>query len=69
MKLDGTDSVLGTTQVSYALNNRLYAKKTRRGRSPTSTLSQSYYTNENAATYDPNQPSGYGRRSPRISAR
>jgi lipopolysaccharide assembly outer membrane protein LptD (OstA) len=62
--LDGTDSVLGTTQVSYALANRLYAKKTRSREIVNVTLSQSYYTNENAATYDPNQPSGYGQTQP-----
>jgi len=64
VKLDGTDSVLGTTQVSYALSNRLYAKKTTSREIANVSLSQSYYTNENAATYDPNQPSGYGQTQP-----
>jgi LPS-assembly protein len=64
VKLDGTDSVLGTTQVSYGLSNRLYAKKTTSREIASVTLAQSYYTNENAATYDPNQPSGYGQTKP-----
>ncbi len=56
--------MLGTTQVSYALSNRLYAKKTTSREIANVSLSQSYYTNENAATYDPNQPSGYGQTQP-----
>jgi LPS-assembly protein len=64
VKLDGTDTVLGTTQVSYGVANRLYAKKTTSREIANVTLSQSYYTNENAATYDPNQPSGYGQTQP-----
>jgi len=64
VKLDGTDTVLGTTQVSYGVANRLYAKKTTSREIANLTLSQSYYTNENAATYDPNQPSGYGQTQP-----
>ncbi len=64
VKLDGADSVLGTTQFSYALANRLYAKKTTSREIANVTLAQSYYTNENAATYDPNQPSGYGQTQP-----
>ena len=64
VKLDGTDTVLGTTQVSYGVANRLYAKKTTSREIANLTLSQSYYTNENASTYDPNQPSGYGQTKP-----
>jgi len=64
VKLDGTDSVLGTTQVSYGVSNRLYAKKTTSREIANVSVSQSYYTNENAAAYDPNQPSGYGQTQP-----
>ncbi len=64
VKLDGTDTVLGTTQVSYGVANRLYAKKRTSREIANVTLSQSYYTNENAATYDPNQPSGFGQTKP-----
>jgi LPS-assembly protein len=64
VKLDGTDSVLGTTQFSYAVANRIYAKNKTSREIANVTLSQSYFTNENAATYDPNQPSGFGQTQP-----
>jgi LPS-assembly protein len=55
---DGSDyAVGGTTNVSYGLNNRFYAKR-RVGQTSvpqeilTVSVSQSYYTNENASTFD-----------------
>jgi LPS-assembly protein len=60
VKLDYVDQVLGTTQLTYAVNNRLYAKKTRSREIASVVLMQSYYTNENAATYDRTQSSAYG---------
>ena len=60
VQLDYIDTVLGTTQFTYALNNRLYAKKTTSREIASVVLMQSYYTNENAATYDRTQSSGYG---------
>jgi LPS-assembly protein len=60
VQLDYIDQVLGTTQFTYAVNNRLYAKKTTSREIASVVLMQSYYTNENAATYDRTQSSGYG---------
>ena len=61
MRLDGTDGIVGgTTYVNYGLNNRIYAKRpTTAGGLSTAReiasvgLSQTYYTNESAAQYDP----------------
>jgi hypothetical protein len=64
VKLDSVDTVLGTTQFTYALNNRLYAKKTTSREIASVGLMQSYYTNENAATYDPSQSSGFATNQP-----
>ena len=64
VQLDYVDTVVGTTQFTYALNNRLYRKKTTSREIANVTLMQSYYTNENAATYDRSQSSGYGTSQP-----
>jgi LPS-assembly protein len=64
VQLDYVDTVLGTTQFTYALNNRLYAKKKTSREIASVVLMQSYYTNENAATYDRTQSSGYGTTQP-----
>jgi LPS-assembly protein len=64
VQLDYLDQVLGTTQFTYAVNNRLYAKKTTSREIASVVLMQSYYTNENAATYDRTQSSGYGTSQP-----
>jgi len=64
VQLDYVDTVLGTTQFTYALNNRLYAKKTTSREIANVVVMQSYYTNENAATYDRTQSSGYGTTQP-----
>jgi LPS-assembly protein len=59
VKLDGVDNFIGGTTLTYGLNNRFYAKrKTTPGGPAVSReifdveLSQSYYTNQNAAQYD-----------------
>ena len=64
VQLDYVDTVLGTTQFTYALNNRLYVKKTTSREIANVALMQSYYTNEAAATYDRTQSSGYGTTQP-----
>jgi len=62
--LDYIDQVLGTTQFTYAVNNRFYAKKTTAREIASVVMMQSYYTNENASTYDRTQSSGYGTSQP-----
>ncbi len=59
VQLEGTDSIVGNvTQIRYALNNRLYARRAEGGGPSvaqeilTVTLDQSYYTDENAAQFD-----------------
>ena len=53
VRLESTDSVVGTTRIGYGLNNRLYA---RRGASAREILNiaitQSYYSNARAAQFD-----------------
>jgi LPS-assembly protein len=60
VKLDGIDNFVGGTTLTYGLNNRFYAKrKSAPGLQAQSReifdveLSQSYYTNQAAAQYDP----------------
>ena len=61
VKTDGTDQAIGTTTLAYGVNNRFYAKR-KIGTSPVSqaqevvtvSLTQSYYTNNQAAQYDHN---------------
>jgi LPS-assembly protein len=64
VQLDYVDTVLGTTQFTYALNNRLYAKKTTSREIANLVVMQSYYTNENAATFDRTQTTGFGTTQP-----
>ena len=59
VKLDGVDQYIGGTQLTYGINNRFYAKrKAAPGGVAQSRdifdieISQSYYTNQNAAQYD-----------------
>jgi len=59
VKLDGTDQLIGGTQLTYGLNNRFYAKRklTPGGQAQSREifdieLSQSYYTNQSASQYD-----------------
>jgi LPS-assembly protein len=71
VRLDGTDSIVGqVTRIAYGLTNRLYAKR-RRGGVPgtareilTFGLTQSYYTDANAARFDQNYQSSYGTAPP-----
>ena len=54
-QLEGGDYVVGNvTSYSYALSNRLYAKKESSREIANVTVSQSYYTDQRAAQYDPN---------------
>ena len=59
VQLEGTDSIVGNvTQISYGLNNRLYAKRAEGGGPAvaeeilTVSVEQSYYTDANAAQFD-----------------
>ena len=59
VKLDGVDQYIGGTTLTYGLNNRFYAKRKVTLGAPGQSreifdieLSQSYYTNQNAAQYD-----------------
>ena len=53
VKLDSPDYVVGrVTSVAYGVNNRLYAKKESAREILTVAISQSYYTDENAAAVD-----------------
>ena len=59
VQLEGTDSIVGNvTQISYGLNNRLYAKRAEGGGQAvaeeilTVSVEQSYYTDANAAQFD-----------------
>ena len=59
VKLDGIDNYIGGTRLTYGLNNRFYAKRKLQPGVPAQSreifdveLSQSYYTNANAAQYD-----------------
>jgi len=58
--IDGVDLVTGSvTRVIYGLNNRLYAKKDVAREILTLSVSQSYYTDPNAAARDAQYQSGY----------
>ena len=58
IKLEGTDFAAGgTTNITYALNNRLYAKKENAREILNVSLQQTYYTNENASQVDFNYQS------------
>ena len=59
VRLEGSDSIVGNvTQVSYGLNNRLYARRAEGGGPATAeeiltvAVQQSYYTDANAAQFD-----------------
>jgi LPS-assembly protein len=71
VKLDGVDSVVGSvTRISYGLTNRVYAKR-RAGGAPglareilTFAVTQSYYTDANAARFDQDYQTSYGTAPP-----
>ena len=59
VRLEGVDSIVGNvTQITYGLNNRLYARRAERGGPSvaneilTVSVQQSYYTDVNAAQFD-----------------
>ena len=64
VKLEGTDYTIGRTQVTYDLTNRLYAKKDVAREVLALSVSQSYYTDENAARYDLQYQSSFTSRTP-----
>jgi len=60
VKIDGTDTIIGkATRFVYGLNNRLYAKRDTAREILTVSVSQSYYTDANAAKVDPSYQSGF----------
>jgi hypothetical protein len=60
VKIDGTDNVVGRlTRITYGLNNRLYAKHDTAREILTVSISQTYYTDANAAAQDTAYQSGY----------
>jgi LPS-assembly protein len=61
VKIDGTDNIVGgTTNLTYGLNNRLYAKKTTAKEIVSVGITQSYYTDARASQFDPSYLSNYG---------
>jgi LPS-assembly protein len=65
VKIDGTDTVPGqVTRFVYGLNNRLYAKRDTAREILSVSVSQSYYTDANAARVDTNYQSGYNQGLP-----
>ncbi|PYR72590.1 MAG: hypothetical protein DMF86_23085, partial [Acidobacteria bacterium] len=53
VKLDGNDWIVGrVTRATYGVTNRLYAKKDTAREILSVSVSQTYYTDENAAKYD-----------------
>ncbi|MEP6914980.1 MAG: putative LPS assembly protein LptD [Acidobacteriota bacterium] len=63
--LEGTDFIVGSvTRYNYALANRLYAKKAVSREIVSATISQSYYTDANAAQYDSQNQGGFGHGAP-----
>jgi LPS-assembly protein len=59
VRLDGTDYVLGTTRITYGLNNRLYAKKESAREILSVGISQSYSSNQDANKFDPSYQSSF----------
>jgi hypothetical protein len=59
VQIDGTDTIRGTTQFVYGVNNRLYAKKGIAREIIGVTIRQTYYTDDRAALYDPSYQSSF----------
>lgn len=60
VKLDGTDYVVGrVTRATYGVNNRFYAKKKTSRQILNVSISQTYYTDANAAQYDQQYQSSF----------
>ncbi len=65
VKLESTDYTVGNvTRYTYALTNRLYAKKDVSREVLTATISQTYYTDANAALYDRQYQSSFSSSKP-----
>lgn len=65
VKLDTTDFTVGdVTRYTYGLTNRLYAKKDVAREVATVTVSQTYYTDANAAQFDRQYQSSFTSRAP-----
>ena len=64
VKLESIDYVLGRTQFTYDLTNRLYAKKDVAREVLSVAINQTYYTDENAAKYDRQYQSSFTARAP-----
>jgi LPS-assembly protein len=63
VKLESSDyEVPNTTRLSYGLTNRLYAKKESSREVLNVSILQSYYSNEEAALYDPQYQTGFSGR-------
>jgi LPS-assembly protein len=63
VQLEGSDYEFpDTTRLSYGLTNRLYAKKESAREVLNVSVSQSYYTDERAAQFDPQYQTGYTQR-------
>jgi LPS-assembly protein len=64
VKLEGIDTVLGRTQFTYDLTNRLYAKKAVAREVLSVSINQTYYTDENASKFDRQYQSSFTPRAP-----
>jgi LPS-assembly protein len=64
VKLDGVDNIIGTTRLNYGVSSRLYAKKQSSREILSASISQSYYSDANAAQYDQQLASGYATGAP-----
>jgi LPS-assembly protein len=65
VQLEGADYVVGNvTRLTYGLSNRLYAKKETSREIVTATVSQTYYTDQNAVDYDRNYQSSFSGSAP-----
>jgi LPS-assembly protein len=72
VKFDGTDYIVGnTTQLGYGVRNRFYAKARSEGGRPgipreifNVELSQTYYSNPNAANFDPRYSTSFTTNAP-----
>jgi LPS-assembly protein len=65
VRLDSVDNVIGkVTRLNYGVSNRLYAKKESSREIVSLLISQSYYTDANAAQYDQQVQAGYATTAP-----
>jgi LPS-assembly protein len=64
VKLEGIDTVLGRTQFTYDLTNRLHARKDVAREVLSVSINQTYYTDENASKFDRQYQSSFTPRAP-----